>query len=128
MEQKNLMDALVQAKRMGNLLDEVLDLSRQMAEAVDRNDEVVIQMLLAMRAEPIRKLKMTDQNLRNQRSGLPKEDGQRLADLLNGTAQPGGAEETMLFNQAASNRRLYQQVMELDRILNKKIARDKSIY
>lgn len=128
MEQKNLMDALVQTKRMGNLLDEVLDLSRQMAEAVDRNDEVVIQMLLTMRAEPIRKLKMTDQNLRNQRFGLPEEEGQRLADLLNGTAQPDGTEETMLFNQAASNRRLYQQVMELDRILNKKIARDKSIY
>ena len=122
------MDALVQAKRLGNLLDEVLDLSRQMADAVDRGDEVVIQMLLSMRAEPIRNLKRTDQTLRSQREELPKGDGDRLAGLLNGTIQPEGHEEDMLFRQAETNRRLHQQVMELERILNKKIARDKSIY
>lgn len=128
MEQRVLMDALVQAKRVGNLLDEVLDLSRQMAEAVDRGDEVVIKMLLAMRAEPIRKLKQADQTLRSQRASLLQEDGERLAGLLNGTLQSESREEELLLNQGASNRRLHQQVMELERILNKKIAREKSIY
>ena len=53
MEQTKLMDAHVQVRRVYNLLGEVMDLSRQLAEAVDRNDQVSIQMLLAMREEPI---------------------------------------------------------------------------
>ena len=128
MEQRIVMDALVLAKRLGNQLDEVLDLSRQMAEAVDRGDEVVIQMLLSMRAEPIRNLQKTDRALHDQRENLPQEEGDRLAGLLNGTAQPENREEEMLLRQAESNRRLHRQVMDLERILNKKIARDKSIY
>ena len=36
METSALMDAHVQAKRIYNLLNEVMDLSRQMAEAMDR--------------------------------------------------------------------------------------------
>lgn len=128
MEQRILMEALVLAKRLGNLLDEVLDLSRQMAEAVDRGDDVVIQMLLGMRAEPIHKMKKTDDALRSRRKELPAEEGDRLAGLLNGTVPPEEQEEELLFRQAESNRRLHQQVMELERVLNRKIARDKSLY
>ena len=40
MEQDDLMKALVQVKRIGNLLNEVLDISQQLAEALDRNDQV----------------------------------------------------------------------------------------
>lgn len=122
------MNTLVQAKRLGNLLDEVLDLSRQMAEALNRGDEVVVQMLMEMRAEPIHNLKLTDQVLRSQKEELSGEDGERLAGLLNGTIEPESKEETMLARQADANRRLHQKVMELERILNKKIAREKSIY
>ena len=56
MEQEHWMKALVQSKRMGNLLNEVLDLSRQIAQALDRNDQVAVEMLIAMRQEPITKL------------------------------------------------------------------------
>ena len=52
MEASILLDAHVQAKRIYNLLNEVMDVSRQMAEAVDRDDQVAIQMLVSMREEP----------------------------------------------------------------------------
>ena len=42
MEQDDLMKALVQVKRIGNLLNEVLDISQQLAEALDRNDQVSV--------------------------------------------------------------------------------------
>ena len=57
METSALMDAHVQAKRIYNLLNEVMDLSRQMAEAMDRDDQVAIRMLVSMREEPVRKLR-----------------------------------------------------------------------
>ena len=67
MEASTLLDAHVQAKRIYNLLNEVMDVSRQMAEAMDRNDQVAIQMLVSMREEPIHKLRQARRVLKEQR-------------------------------------------------------------
>ena len=128
MGQKTLMDALVQMKRTGNLLNEVLDLTQQLGEAIDRNDEVSMQMLIAMREDPMNKLQAADQAVRDQLSLLtdPEEYAQ-LSRLLNGEPAESG-EEQALAQQVASNRRRLQQVIELDRRLNQRLAREKSIY
>ena len=85
MEQEHWMKALVQSKRMGNLLNEVLDLSRQIAQALDRNDQVAVEMLIAMRQEPITKLEEAKQALREQGEDLKNaEEALRLALLVNG--------------------------------------------
>lgn len=87
MEQRDLLDAQVQAKRMNNLLNEVMDISRQMIEAVDRDDQISVQMLVAMRQEPVSKLQIVDQRMKEQCAALPDpEDGRRLAALLSGGA------------------------------------------
>ena len=127
MEQDALMKALVQLKRMGNLLNEVLDLSQQLAEALDRNDQVSVEMLVAMRQEPIDKLEETDQALRDQLAALPPETGRRLTALLNGDS-PAEAHEKLLTDQIAANRRRLSQIIERDKILNQKLSRGKSAY
>ena len=88
MEASILLDAHVQAKRIYNLLNEVMDVSRQMAEAVDRDDQVAIQMLVSMREEPVRKLQRARRALEEQRNALEPETAQRLSRLLNGEAGP----------------------------------------
>ena len=87
MEQDRLAKALVQSKRMGNLLNEVLDLSQQRAEALDRDDQVSVEMLIAMRQEPIGKLEEVKRALEEQAGGLEPEEALRLSLLLNG-AEP----------------------------------------
>lgn len=127
MEASTLMDAHVQAKRIYNLLNEVMDVSRQMAEAVDRNDQVAIQMLVSMREEPVRKLRQARQALVEQRDSLEPEKAQRLSQLLNGAEAETEAEQP-LAAQVGTNRRLLSQVLELDQILNRKLTREESIY
>lgn len=128
MEQRYLTDALVQAKRMGRLLNEVLDLSRQLAEASDRNDQVSMEMLIAMRQEPVEKLAEADQTLRELVLSAPDGDtGAYLAGLLEG-GEAEGPEERTLAEQVASNQRRLKQVLDLDRVLNQKLAREKSVY
>ena len=122
-----LLDAQVQAKRMYSLLNEVMDLSRQLAEAVDRNDQVAIQMLVSMRGDPVRKLRRAQQTLEEQRDALEPEAAQRLSQLLNGERAETEAEEP-LAAQVGTNRRLLEQVLELDRVLNRKLTREESIY
>ncbi len=127
MQQYILTDALIQARRMSILFHEVIDLSRQLAEAVDRNDQVTIQMLISMRREPIQKLVQADQAMNAQVIALPQEEGRRLAALLQGE-KGMDKDEQILAAQVMTNRRLLAQMMEIDKVLNCKLTRDKSIY
>lgn len=127
MEASILMDAHVQTKRIYGLLNEVMDVSRQMAEAVDRDDQVAIQMLVTMREEPVRRLRLARQALVEQRESLGPEKAERLSQLLNG-AEAETEEERPLAAQVGVNRRLLSQILNLDRVLSHKLAREKSIY
>lgn len=127
MTEAALLDAHVQAKRMYNALAETMDATQQLAEAVDRNDQVAVQMLVTMREEPVEKLRKIRLALDQQKTSLGEEDGGRLAALLAGGA-PERPEEEGLANQVAVNLRLWQQLRDLDRILNRKLAREKTIY
>lgn len=122
-----LLDAQVQEKRRYALLSELFDLTKQLAEAVDRSDEVTIQMLLSMREGPLAQMRQVEENLTRQRSSLSEEDGRRLAELLSG-AQAQRQEENALSGQVGTNRRLLGQLVELDKRVNKKVTREKSVY
>ena len=131
MQEKAVMDAMVQMKRTGNLLNELWDLTRQLGEAIDRNDQVSTQMLIAMREEPLGKLQDTDQALRDQLEVLPEpEDSRDLAAMLSGgpPADPAQRTQQMLCEQVASNKRRLKQIVDLDRVLNQRLAREKSAY
>ena len=81
------MDALVLMKRTGNLLNEMEDLTKQIAESIDRNDRVSMEMLVAMREEPLGKLHEADRILREQLADMPDREGAaQLAAMLNGAA------------------------------------------
>ena len=122
-----LLDAQVQEKRRYALLSELFDLTRQLAEAVDRSDEVTIQMLLSMRQEPLAQMRQVEENLIRQRAALAEEDGRRLEELLSG-APARRQEENALSEQVGANRRLLGQLVELDKRINKKVTREKSVY
>ena len=129
MDEKTVMDALVQMKRTGNLLNELWDLTQQLGQSIDRNDQVSTQMLIAMREEPLGKLEQADTALRDQLESLRDPgDVSALSGMLNGgpPADPAQKSHQMLCDQVASNRRRLKQVMELDRILNQRLVREKS--
>ena len=127
MEQKYLLDAHVQARKMYNLLGEVQDLSQQLAEALDRNDEVTVQMLLSMRHEPIGELTRIREVLREQAENAAQAGDTRLRELLNG-AEATVPEENGLAAQVAMNGRLLKQVQALEERLNRTISRENSIF
>jgi hypothetical protein len=128
MDQRRLMDALVLSKRIGNQLHETMDLSQQLAEALDRNDQVTVKMLINMRGEPIAQLKTADQALRELRDAIPDPQERRhLTALLRGE-DSNEEKEQILSKQSRSNARQLKQVQELDRRLNQRITRGKSVY
>lgn len=127
MEQMNWMDALIHTRCIYNLLGEVLDLSQQLADALDREDQITIRLLLGMREEPIQNLAKRREILMQIVEDLPPEEGERLRELLNDASAETEADDALV-QQVSANARLLQRVQELDRQLNRKIAQDKSIY
>ncbi len=122
-----MLDALVQAKRMAGLLNEVLDYSQQLGDALNRNDEVSMRLVLSMREEPIAKLKVADRALRRQRDAMPEgEEKERFISLLNGKPS-SDPQENMLATRMEANQKLLERVVEIEKVLNRKIAREKSV-
>lgn len=130
MKQEKLVDIVVLAKRLYNLLNELADVSAQLAEAIDRRDEVSMSMLVAMRYEPLQKLAIADEAIREHLEDLGgSEDAARVRALLSGDGSVALDElEKSLAQQSAANLRLQSRLIEQDKILNRKIAGDKSIY
>ena len=96
------MDALVQMKRTGNLLNELWDVTQQLGQSIDRNDQVSTQMLIAMREEPLGKLQAADQAIREQLEALSSpEEAAGLAGMLNGgpPEDPAQQSQVMLCEQ-----------------------------
>lgn len=125
MEQQKLTDVLVQAKRLGSLLHETLDLTRQLAEAIDRSDNVSVRMILAMRQEPIDRAALADDTLRTLLAEADEEGHAHLADLLNG----GGAQsplEQALAERMAANRRTLEEIRTINAVLDKKLSRGRT--
>ena len=131
MTEKTAMDALVQMKRMGNLLNEVEDLTKQMDSVLDRSDQVSLQMLIDMREDPLGKLQAADQALRDQLELLTdKLEAAQLASMLNGglPADPDQRTQQKLCEQVAVNNRRLKRIIEMDQRLNQRLARDNSAY
>ena len=127
METPALLDAHVQLKRIYTALNEALDVTRQLAEAADRDDEVAARMLVSMRQEPTDRLAAAHQALDQQQQALPGADAARLAALLKG-AEAETEAEAPLVNQVSANKRVLKQLVDLDRIVNRKLARGASIF
>lgn len=129
MKQEKLEEILVLTKRIGNLFNEITDVTAQLAEAIDRRDEVSVGLIIAMRSDPIEKLTIADRALREQLMQLDEEDARRIRAILNGEEDRAiDPLEKILAGQAAMNIRAHGKLVELDKLLNRKIAQDKSIY
>ncbi|MFI3254333.1 MAG: hypothetical protein R3Y63_08375 [Eubacteriales bacterium] len=127
MTEKEILDIHILERKKFNLLREVLDLSKQIGESMDRNDKVSLRMLLGMRQEPIEKLEQLKEQFTKILTDLPQGESNHLRKILAGQTSSNKAEEG-LKQQAIATGELLQQVLVLDERINRKIAGDQSVY
>lgn len=121
------LELTVLEKKKYNYLVEIEDITRQLAESLDRNDQVSARMLVAMRQDPIRFLAEVDESARTRQGALPEEDREALEDLLSG-APPTGDGQRVFQEQAGKTRRLLEQVVDMDRRVSLRMAGEHSFY
>ena len=109
------------------LLNEVMDLSSQMLQGAQRNDQVSVKILLSMRQDPILELQEIDNGLRSYLLQLPEGDAIRAHELLQG-APPEEPGEEALCAQTVQFRRLLENVIQLDKRLSLSLSGKASFY
>lgn len=136
------MEELRQIKKIQYLkLVEFIDISKQLNEAVKRKDDVSVNLLLAMREEPLTQMYGMEERIETLVQTLPQEEAIRVGEILSivsheGTDQQGeGAaglgmtpSEAGLYEQAASVFRLLQRAAGLDKSISEGICGRRSFY
>ena len=127
MTKSDWLDLAVLERKKYNYLSEVWDLSQQMGQAMDRNDDVSVRLLMAMRQEPLLQLQELTQAVSLKTESLSPEERERVSALSRGAA-PQGEEENTYHSHAGSVRRLLERIVELDERLNRRLAGENSFY
>ncbi|MCI9224507.1 MAG: hypothetical protein HFE91_03450 [Acutalibacter sp.] len=127
MDGKVLDELLLKERLIYVKLSEFEDLTRQLGEALDRRDEVSVQMLLNMRGEPANRMQEVDQQVRHRILELPEDDAIRAREILEGGEQQG-PEESALCGQVLQNRRLLERCRTLDKQLSMRMGGPRSFY
>ena len=123
-----VIEELRQRKKVQTVrLMEITDLTQQLAQALNRRDEISVTVLLSMREEPLRRLQELDMGIRTYLQRLPEASATRAAELLNGGAAQF-PDETPLCEQVAQYRRLLTSAIELDRQVSIRMGGNRSFY
>lgn len=110
-------------------LVEVMDLTEQLAQAVERRDEVSTKMLLGMRQDPLIALQEIEETVRRSVLAQPEGDARRLSVLLRGDpAEEEDGDESALREICERNRRELDRIAQLDRRISLKMGGKRSYY
>ncbi|MCI9431769.1 MAG: hypothetical protein HFF70_04975 [Oscillospiraceae bacterium] len=127
MTKDDWLELTVLERKKYNYLVELQDLTGQLAENLDRNDQVSVRMLVAMRQDPVRLLAEVDNSGKIRLAALSEEDRRRAGELLK-EGQPRDDGERIFLEQAQKTRRLLEQVVAMDRRVSMKMAGENSFY
>ena len=127
MTKDDWLELTVLERKKYNYLVELQDLAGQLAENLDRNDQVSVRMLVAMRQDPVRLLAEVDNSGKIRLAALSEEDRRRAGELLK-EGQPRDDGERIFLEQAQKTRRLLEQVVAMDRRVSMKMAGENSFY
>lgn len=127
MTDEELLSYHVLARRKFNLLTEVLEISKEMGQAMDRSDQTSLRKLLVARNEPIEKLDQLEKDLENTRLSFSGEDRAHLKAIMKGEAQ-NNPKEIALCRQMQDTLALLKEVIELDARINTRVSGKDSVY
>lgn len=126
--EESLAELLALERRIFRKFNETMEITRELAEAVDREDQVSVKMLLSNRQVPLLELQELNAAVELKRCDLSGEDEAAFDRLITEHGAPETPAEKEVAEQMASNRRILEQLAELDRRVNEKLCREKSVY
>ena len=125
---QTLAELLALQRKVLRKLNEALGITRELAEAVEREDQVSVRLLLSSRQMPLLELQELDAAMDLKRCELSGADEAAFDRLVTRRGAAEDPAEQELADQLARNRRVLEQLTELDRRVSEKLCRERSIY
>lgn len=127
MGQQDLALFLQWKKKQFLKFNEVLSVTEEMVQAMERNDGYSVNVLLSMREDPIRQAQEIQDQIGDYLLQLPEADAIRANELLTGM-ENGQGMESALCKQVAQNRRVLDRIVQLDRFISQRLGGNRSFY
>jgi hypothetical protein len=127
MTSQDFKELLVLEQKLYNKINEAIDLTHELAEAVSRQDQVSLRLLLSMRRKPLLELQEISSYIDLKRLDLNKTDAAEFDRLLSGS-EPEHPEEVPVAHQIIQNRRLLGRLTELDHHISRSLCGEESYY
>lgn len=128
LKEQEIMSALAVERRMYMILSELVEITSELSDALQWQDQVSFQLYLSMRQESINQLRDNKEILRKQCKSLSQEDGNALREILSGTGVPNSPNEQKLCEQVQKNRGLLDRIIQADRLVSRRLGGKKSFY
>ena len=125
---QTLAELLALQRKVLRKLNEALGITRELAEAVEREDQVSARLLLSSRQMPLLELQELDAAMDLKRCELSGADEAAFDRLVTRRGAAEDPAEQELADQLARNRRVLEQLTQLDRRVSEKLCRERSIY
>ena len=125
---QTLAELLALQRKVLRKLNEALGITRELAEAVEREDQVSVRLLLSSRQMPLLELQELDAAMDLKRCELSGADEAAFDRLVTRRGAAEDPAEQELADQMARNRRVLEQLTQLDRRVSEKLCRERSIY
>lgn len=124
-------ELLKQMHRRYQTADEVFRVTKEIADALSRDDRMAAQMLLGMRQEELDHLSESKEKIFLLLECAGHQERTEILNLLEGKrkASPGAAFEEKKIGEIGENiRRSLERIVELDRMISVKLAGKDSFY
>ena len=129
MDENIIAAALATERKCYTTLTEVMELTKELSDAFQRQDQVSVRLFLSMRQEPINQLREYRAIQRKRCAALPDEEGEVLWKVLTGQGSGDGSEQLQALEKlVGQNRNLLDRVQEADRQVSMKLGGKKSYY
>lgn len=121
MNEKNLMDIHILVRKKYNLLLEVLEKTKDMGIAMDKQDEGGVAGALESRIYPIERLEALKKEIQGKLDELSPADKAYTKKVLTGKEFSTKPEEALM-KQALDNKKLLEEIMALNTKLNQRLS------
>ena len=130
MEDSILVEILKEMQKKYMFIAEIERITREMGDALSRNDRESVQMLLGMRQDEMDKADVCTRNIECLISALSPDEGSQVRELINGKGcgKPGGLTAERLEEKGKSIQFVLKRTIEADRLISIRLSGKDSYY
>ena len=130
MEDEMLMEVLKEMQKKYQCFTEIERITKDIGDALSRNDRELVQMLLGMRQEEIDQAEMSERNIHLLLSFIPADEATKTMNWIKGNQEyiPENPIGKKLVEKGISIQMLVQRTIQLDRHISMRLAGKDSFY